>query len=159
MGNFMPNDVIEGAAGEVFVSLWKLGPQPRLGSSDKMSTWRQKVDDSYLAAASLLLDIPTVMGMQVLRCTNRGGASGDACAVAASGFNFANGITISTDRQFVFVNDLLRRMVVIFRLEAGVLKKLVTTFPVIQVSYSFTTSQRTLHLDHVVDNIEFDSGR
>lgn len=97
--NFALNDVVEGMGDEFYVTEWLQFGVPRGG---KWSPAKSKMEMLH-EVASMILQLTGIKTTRVFRCSlqEKGG-----CSVASSQrFVAANGITISKDKQSVFVND------------------------------------------------------
>ena len=119
-GNFVLNDVIEGAdKNELYVTEWQPFAFPRGGKRSPTATLKEKLQCLGMTLATIF-KIPLT---RVFRCAAAGPGAEWSCSVAAKGFAMANGITISHDRQTIFVNDAVANTITVMeRLPQGALK-------------------------------------
>jgi len=118
-GNLALNDVVEGSSNEFYVTEWQSFPIPVGG---KAGTANASLSVKLQRAAIVPLNVLKIPLTRVFRCTMDGTPE---CTVASTyRFTMANGITISKDRQTVFVNDPVISSVIVFeRLPDGSLEK------------------------------------
>jgi hypothetical protein len=144
------NDVIEGSllGKELYVTQWLQYPVPMHGKHHPNST-SEKLNNMYQELANSF--VLTLKDCYIFKCTwkkDRDEKSEDAatCEVAkgTQPSPHYNGITTSSDRSTVFVNDLFRKQILVFgRSDDGSL---------------VPQPKRTIPLVWPVDNIEYDHG-
>eukprot|EP00929_Paragymnodinium_shiwhaense_P105216 TRINITY_DN70142_c0_g1_i1.p1 TRINITY_DN70142_c0_g1~~TRINITY_DN70142_c0_g1_i1.p1 ORF type:complete len:394 (-),score=94.50 TRINITY_DN70142_c0_g1_i1:219-1400(-) len=131
--NMALNDVVEGVGDEIYVTEWQPYGLPPGGKDGGKGTFEWKINHMKNFANSLL----KLGATTVYRCAFAGEV---VCEVATeSVWTQANGITISNDRQLVYVNDPIRRQITVLRREPSGKLKEVSHFA----------------LKHALDNIDF----